>query len=191
MAESGLVVLTKPARTGVRKIIAIGMKPPVARQDADGNTTTEMVYVSQKGARSINVRCSRAMFNRVKNKASSRDDSPSLARLADHEFLVGLEEQEDGTDLATSLDVLPLTNASFKAQSENEGHGKQKHYVFEVDQSSGSLRMLKAAHDGDDKEVRRIVRELDKHEELYAGLRLVGVGLVSSVVGSRVEISPQ
>lgn len=189
MENTVITAIRKKALKGGKVFRAMSMKFPNAYTKEDEDTIRRQLhFVSGKGDTKY-FPCTSEVFLLASNKLHEKDTSPGLHNRTDCAFQAYVMKQEDGTELAVALDVLPRIDAGFKNSAENSGDSGRRAYLFEVEQTTGGFTMLKAARDGSDAQVRQLLDKIRPLESLTAGLKFNG-GFISSVSGLQFEVVP-
>jgi len=183
-----LTALSKKALEGGKVFRAQAMKVVRAYSDAEDKLHRQLQFVGTNDCMR-RMECTPEVYAIASNKVGPNDRSPGLNVLTDVEFQAYLVKGEDGKDLAVALDILPTIDKRYKRLAAMSGDGPRRSYLFEVDQITGGFRMLEAAHEGSDSQVRSILSALRPLAEIPAGLHFSG-GYVSSVSGMRFEVVP-
>jgi hypothetical protein len=192
--ENRVMGMAKKPRKGVKKIHAAAMKSARLLEGAEGGVELFLEYVDKATSVLHTVRCSEAMYKRMKTGGTGRVKAPALNRFRDTEFLVGMESVE-GVPTCTSIDIVPRLDGFFRDRAAAEGEENRRSYLFEVDQASGSFQMRKSAEKGTVREVLRLIELMDPLGFIEPGMVLktpaASYGFVSSISGNQLEVVPE
>lgn len=178
--------LRKPRRDHLLRHEVLAFNPPAAR-GRDGQPAFTLIYVDPRGNLK-KVECTKELWVTVDGRPQPGRKLQGLEVKKDKNFLLYVS-RSGGKELAVSFSEFP-SHVHSRQAGFPEGTENIEGIEFQVDATTGSLRVEKIPQNANSASIQRAIRAIDSVSQLYPGQVLASDIEVLSVSGNRVSVSP-